>query len=645
MYFSKKRMAIAVALIISASGLIYAGIGTVIQSRDLYKNKNNSATQIKMLADDNTAATPKTQKNYKDKSADELLEVYPQYWAALRAAETDDDLIAGAFLRQQNTDESYLTERVRNQWLKSLAKRDQWTEFNREFSKLDPAGTDQEVLCYSEFNKLSQNNTVSKLASELASSDQALTVGCNALINLAVQKGQIQKDIGWQRVRALLGNNRVSVARTLATSLGSPLPANLGGNINSGTYGDMEGALFAASSPNAVKSGSASSKLYNLDSSFSREQIAFVWGKIGLSEAKKQNANAALDAFAQSDPKQLNVEQWEWWARSALRVEDWNTLFNIITKMPAELQSSNTWQYWLARCYQRQGKKKEAEGIWRYVGSTGRNYYAVLSLEELGQKINTRSNTSHSSTQAINEIKKEPAISRAIALFNASNSEDRADLREDARREWRYSMRHKTEDQLLASATLAERAGFLEMAIYSADRTNSKIDYSLRYLSPYKNITQKHANNLGLDSAWVYGLIRQESRFIIGARSHVGASGLMQLMPSTAKWVAGKMGMNGGYDINDINTNIQMGTWYLNYVHNSLGHEVMATAGYNAGPGRARAWRANRSLEGAIYAETIPFNETRDYVQKVMTNSVYYADLFGQSNTSLKARMGTVPGK
>ena len=636
MYFSKKRMAIAISVIVAASGLIYAGIGDVTQSRDLYRKKA-PATQIQQIADSSTPSSRSAD------AQDLSLDIYPQYWAALRAAETDDDLIAGAFLRQQKQ-ESYLTERVRNQWLKSLGRRGQWSIFAQEFPKLDKRGTDQEVSCYAELNSLNRNNTPSGLAGELVLSDEKLNNACNLLINSAVQKGQIQPDVGWRRVRALLGNNQVALARTLASSLGSPLPNTLGAGLASGSIADTEAALFAASNPNAVKDGSARNKLYNLGSSLSQEQSGFVWGKIALAEAKKQNASTALGYFEQADPKQLNKEQWEWWARSALRLQNWNSLSAIIKQMPADLQTSNAWQYWLARCYQAQGKTKEAQHIWRYVSTTGRNFYAVLSLEELGDRANAKTNVQRASAAQIKKATKEPALARAIALFHASNSEGRADLREDGRREWRHAMRGKTEDQLLVAAALAEQEGFLEMAIYSADQTNHKLDYSLRYLSPYRNITQGYANNLGLDSAWVYGLIRQESRFIIGARSTVGASGLMQIMPATAKWISGKMGI-GGYDIDNIDTNIQMGTWYLNNVHESLRHEVLATAGYNAGPGRARVWRANHPLEGAIYAETIPFNETRDYVQKVMTNAVYYADLFGQSNTSLKARMGTVPGK
>ncbi|WP_434777305.1 transglycosylase SLT domain-containing protein [Neisseria sp. Ec49-e6-T10] len=630
MYFSKKNMAIGVGIITIASGIIYAGINQdVLKARDTYRKKTSTVQDIQQIA----ATT----------SPEELLAVYPQYWAALKAAETDDDLVAGAFLRQQ-TENSYLTERVRNQWLKSLAKRGQWSTFNQEFTKLDPKGTDQEVSCYQQINLINQGTSESIFIENIMKSDAKLPEGCNTLLGLAAQNNLIDSKLGWQRVRALLGKNQTTAARSLARSLGSPLPTQLGGSIGSGTQGEIEGALFAASNPEAIKKGTSISQLSRLGGNLNSEQEGFVWGKLGLAEAKKLNMSAALSYFNQADSAQLTNEQWEWWARAALRGQNWDSLARIIRNMPVDLQQSNPWQYWLARCYQVQGNLAAAQEIWQKISKTGRNYYAVLSTEELGGKVTAQSNVGKASNAAIRKVNSEPAIARALALFHASNTEGRAELREDARREWRFAMRNRSEDDLLAAAALAQQNGFLEMAIFSAEQTNEKLDYSLRYLSPYKDVTQSYADPLGLDTAWVYGLIRQESRFIIGARSTVGASGLMQIMPATAKWIAGKMGI-GSYRIDDINTNIQMGTWYLDHVHDTLGHEVLATAGYNAGPGRARNWRANRPLEGTIYAETIPFNETRDYVQKVMTNSVYYASLFGQPHISLKQRMGTVPGK
>ena len=154
-------------------------------------------------------------------------------------------------------------------------------------------------------------------------------------------------------------------------------------------------------------------------------------------------------------------------------------------------------------------------------------------------------------------------------------------------------------------------------AINTADNTGQQHDFNLRYLSPYIEQVRPQAKSLGLDDAWVYGLMRQESRFITTAKSVVGASGLMQLMPATAKWVAKKIGIadyNHGR-VNDLETNVTLGTNYLKIVLDELySHQALASAAYNAGPGRPRRWRDVRPMEAAVFAESIPFNETRDYV-------------------------------
>ena len=148
-----------------------------------------------------------------------------------------------------------------------------------------------------------------------------------------------------------------------------------------------------------------------------------------------------------------------------------------------------------------------------------------------------------------------------------------------------------------------------------------------------------------LDEAWVYGLMRQESRFQTEIRSSAGAMGLMQLMPATARWVAKRIGMSDFQQsrVTDVDVNIRLGTYYLRYVYDLLDESpVLASAAYNAGPGRARQWRAGIPMEGAIYAETIPLTETRDYVKKVLVNATYYAAQLKSQMRSLKDRLGVI---
>jgi soluble lytic murein transglycosylase len=198
------------------------------------------------------------------------------------------------------------------------------------------------------------------------------------------------------------------------------------------------------------------------------------------------------------------------------------------------------------------------------------------------------------------------------------------------------------------ASEIARRNEMYDRAINAADRTVQLHDFNLRYLSPYRGELKGHIREQELDEAWVYGLMRQESRFVTLAKSNVGAAGLMQIMPATARWIARKLGMKSYRNslIHQMETNLKLGTYYMKMVLASFDNNpVLASAAYNAGPSRARQWRGDTPLEGAIYAETIPFDETRDYVKKVMSNTVYYAKLFGQPPHSLKQRLGVIAAK
>jgi soluble lytic murein transglycosylase len=231
-----------------------------------------------------------------------------------------------------------------------------------------------------------------------------------------------------------------------------------------------------------------------------------------------------------------------------------------------------------------------------------------------------------------------PGIQRAIKFFQLG-------LRYEGALEWRWTIRNYDDHQLVAAAEVARRNGWYERAIDTAERTATLHDFSLRFPTPYRDVVSNYARALDLDEAWVYGLVRQESRFVPDARSSAGAQGLMQLMPSTAKQVARRLGLPGfqRHHVISVDTNINLGTYHLRQLMDDLDNQaVLASAGYNAGLRRAREWRAPEPLEGAVYVECIPFMETRDYVRKVMSNTMYYSRLFGQPYVSLKQRLGIV---
>lgn len=556
------------------------------------------------------------------------LDDYARYEGVMRAAKAGDDIQPAQFLAVQSA--SAMGENVRNEWLKSLARRGSWQTFQSEYAKLEPEGRSREVRCYAE------NFADSGMAAELVRETGRLPQGCTALVETRAAQGRLNPADAWRRVRGLIAANQTSDAANLAAALGSPL--------GSGGQGAQENLLRDVIGAAAQKApAAAAGRLNALEGSLTREQAGFAWGVLGLRQAKNQNFADALAYYARSERKQLTDEQLEWYARSALRVQDWPLLASVIGDMPEKLRQDPAWLYWLGRSLAAQENRSEAQNLYRRAAESGRNFYALLSAEELGGRVDTRNTATATPPRDVQTLARDGAIARALTLFQASGGN--IAMRRAAQAEWRYATRAFNDGAKLAAARLAADHGFYEMSIHSADNATGKLDYTLRYPAPFRDTATRYAAEAGVDPAWVYGLIRQESRFMVGAQSGVGAQGLMQVMPATAREIARKTGMSDS-ELYTTDGNIRMGTWYLGDAKRRLqNNEVMATAGYNAGPGRARQWQAASPLEGAIYAETIPFDETRDYVKKVMANATYYASLFNEPQTSLKRRMGVVPGK
>jgi soluble lytic murein transglycosylase len=368
---------------------------------------------------------------------------------------------------------------------------------------------------------------------------------------------------------------------------------------------------------------------------FTVEERDYVWGQLGYFGAMVQDADA-LSWFARAG--QLNDLQLAWRARAALRARQWNDVGLAIDAMSDEARAEPEWRYWKARALIAQGKSTEANALLLPL-SIEHHFYGLLAAEDLDDALSAPKEHYRPTEADIAAFAQVPAIRRAMIFY-------RLGLRFEGNREWFWAISTMDDRQLIAGAEYARRNELWDRAINTAERTRAQHDFTLRYLAPYRERFQVYAREHGLDEAWVLGLVRQESRFIADARSSAGASGLMQLMPATARWVAGKLGMKGFQQtiVNDLDINISLGTYYLRHVMDTLDHHpVLASAGYNAGPGRARAWRAYEEMESAVYAETIPFNETRDYVKKVMANATYYARVLGQSLVSLKERIGSIP--
>ncbi|TCB65296.1 lytic transglycosylase domain-containing protein [Acinetobacter sp. ANC 4178] len=371
--------------------------------------------------------------------------------------------------------------------------------------------------------------------------------------------------------------------------------------------------------------------------------VGYVGGTTVMKNNFKREVLNNLDA---SYGLPFSPEEAEIYARQAIRFSAWESLIRAIDAMSVNQKQEDRWQYWLARAYEQRNDasaKRSAQEIFRKLAQ-GDQYHNLLAKDHVGQRYSTVPNNVQPTNSDLQRLSQDIHFNRAFALRNVNAPDNYVN------REWNWAVRQaylKHDDGLLlAAAKRATDMGWYDRAIYAADRTESKHNYAYRYAMPHQGYVVNHSQNAGIDPAWAYGLMRQESRFVSSARSHVGAGGLMQIMPDTARLVAKQMGETyNPAALSDMNTNIRYGTFYLSMINSQLSsNPVLATAGYNAGPNRARRWQPDdRPLAADQYTETIPLNETRDYVKQVMTNATHYGVLLGQGAQSIGNRMQVIP--
>ncbi|HWD23330.1 MAG TPA: transglycosylase SLT domain-containing protein [Burkholderiales bacterium] len=580
-----------------------------------------------------------------------VLEPWVEYWRTALRLEDAQTADVSAFLAAHA--DTYVAERLRGDWIKVLGKRRDWQEFEAELANYPRE--DLEIRCYAWLSRLARNDeTAAAEAQAMWLEPRDLPKSCDQAATLLWERGRISTDDVWQRVRALFANGQITSAkealgylakaeapdeRALAEAARHPkrllvrLPKNMERRAT------REVVVLAAIRHARNEPEAAAAALEGpLGARLPEADVRYLWGRIGFEAARVHHHNA-LKWYARAGDTRLDDEQLAWKARAALRRSSWTVVADAIDRMSLETRREPAWIYWYGRALAEQGQETGSRAYFlRIAGQT--DFYGLLADEELGYVATVPEATHVPSEEDIEKAKRNPGLARALELI-------RLGMRTEGVREWLYTIRYFDDAQLIAAAELARRAEVYDRAIHTADKTQRSHNFNLRYPVRYPDVFRDYARTHGLDEAWVLGLVRQESRFIADARSSAGAAGLMQIMPRTARYVASKIGLRNyrPKDVTHVQTNVGLGTSYLKMVLDQLGHPVLASAAYNAGPARARRWRDAKPLEGAIYAETIPFGETRDYVKKVMANAVFYSALVNHKLTPLKTLLGTVPAR
>jgi soluble lytic murein transglycosylase len=590
-----------------------------------------------------------------DRLAGQLDEDYPlapyvEYWQLRsRIADLSPGEIQNFLARYKN---SLVADRLSADWLRQLAKNRDWPAFLRVYPQLTTE--EPELVCFAYQARLAKGESgILTQARPLWFTAQMLPESCLPLFEMMFKKEMLTAEDIWTRIRLALEIGNVSGARMLLGYLPAsqrPDPKTLDSisrrpqhfldraPLPLKTRTQRELAIYALYKTAEGWPQTAADRLGKISKDWPDAGRDYAWAQIASVAARNLHPDAL--AWFKNAGSGMNDRQLTWRARAALRAGNWNEVLAAIEAMsPAEYRYAQ-WRYWKARALSALGRESEANALLAPL-SNQFSFYGQLAAEELGTSISSVPQTYRPDDDEIEAIAKDPGLVRALTLYGAG-------LRYEGALEWQWAVKDYEDKQLLAAAELASRNQWYERAIDTAERTVLLHDFGLRYPAPYREVVRDYASQLGLDEAWVYGLVRQESRFVHTARSTAGASGLMQLMPSTARWVAKRLGLSGHHATltTTADSNIVLGTYYLRQLMDSLDNQmVLASAGYNAGPRRAREWVAGRPLEGAIYIETIPFPETREYVKRVMNNTLYYARLLRQAGPGLRERLGVVPAR
>ncbi|WP_434771324.1 transglycosylase SLT domain-containing protein [Pseudomonas entomophila] len=520
-------------------------------------------------------------------------------------------------------------------WLRWLAERGDWATFARYY---DPKLNFTELDCLNGQYQLGHGQR----AEGLATAERLWNVGkpqpaaCDTLFGLWAAEGQLTEARRWHRAKLAAQARNYPLATTLVNGLSTL-----------GTQGRL--LIDVAQKPELLNQPSrfapvdeamsdvvglglrrlarqdpqqAMSLLddYAQRMHFSKDEQVAIAREIGLTLARRYDPRA-LELMTRYDPELRDDTVTEWRLRLLLRLGRWDDAHALTQRLPASLASTSRWRYWQARTLElAQPKNPQVPRLYKAVADE-RDFYGFLAAERAHTPYQLNHKPLVLSPQLVKKVRTTPGIERALEFHARGQIVD-------GRREWYHVSRHFSRDEMVAQARLAYDMRWYFPAIRTISLAKYWDDLDIRFPMAYRDTLVREAKVRGLHPSWVFAITRQESAFMEDARSGVGASGLMQLMPATAKETARKFDIPLASPAQVLNPekNIQLGAAYLSQVHGQFnGNRVLASAAYNAGPGRVRQWlKGAKHLSFDVWVESIPFDETRQYVQNVLSYSVIY---------------------
>lgn len=543
---------------------------------------------------------------------------------------------------------------LRRAWLKRLAKEERWEEYVRFY-----VPDDSTVRRCHYLRGLLLSGRRDEAFGQVRSlwlTGKSLPNACDPLLEAWKQAGELTTDLVWQRIvlamnageiklaaylgKSLLAIDRPWLERWLAVHRDPRLVLDKDGI--KGTHPQQSRILAYGIARLARKTPNAAAE---------------AWDKIASQHifpaAQAQEANAAL-GFAlvgRDDRRGLsyldripatadNFNLQEQRLRTALKLGYWNGVADWIDAMPDGQRKSEHWLYWQARAEEIRGNREKAHSL--FAAAAGeRSLWGFLAAERAELPYKLANEQAPADPAALARIDRSAAAARIRELEALSR-----DL--DVNREWYRLTKDMDSQDLIAAAVIAQRRGWVNRAIFTLAKSGYWDDLELRFPLQHRDLVSAQARATGLDEAWIYAILRQESAFNPRARSHAGARGLMQLMPATAREVARALGLPGPAtnDLYDPELNITLGSGYmLKMQQRYRGNAVLATAAYNAGPGNVNRWLPEQPDSADVWIATIPFNETRGYVRRVLAYRLIYDYRLGNPIKPLHSLMWPVHGK
>lgn len=550
---------------------------------------------------------------------------------------------------------SFMSDELRKGFLKQLAESGDWAGY----LALDDASLTTQAFRCQRLVAQGTQAQASVIDEGLLLWDEGVTwpPTCQPLETWLMNSNKMSSERAWWRIERLMEKDKSSEASRLAALLGSEAQAQITRwqaarkspttflTQNKQVKGDAVLHLMLAD---------AAKKLANSDV----DQAHAAWQALAAREvmnpavrseaeggiamaAARQHALEASDWFEAVSSNGFDADMRAWRVRAALRQQNWKRVLAAIEAMTGTEQGTDEWRYWRARALEKQGQGDAAKKIWQDVAGDV-SYYGLLSADHAGVSYRLTYVDLPTDVQ-VGDVALHPTVRRAREFYLQG-------MIDEARKEWLVALRDMDLPTQRAAAHLAARWGWMDRAAITMGKARNAgmEDLEVRFPLPWRDDVVRFARDESIESGWMFGIMRRESVFMADIGSSAGAQGLMQLMPGTAKDVARKLAMPvpGKGDLHDPETNMRLGSAYLGDVLARFdGNEVLATAAYNAGPGRVNRWLPKgETLPADIWVDTVPFTETREYCRAVL----HYATVFdwrlrGESKP-LSERMPMVSG-